>query len=61
MTPDPGLRLDTPFGLIRVDFGYQLRPVDGLRIDGQAADAAGGVSTSGSARRFELNDSLTGR
>ena len=31
----PGLRLDTPFGLIRVDFGYQLRPVDGLRIDGK--------------------------
>jgi outer membrane protein assembly factor BamA len=31
----PGLRLDTPFGLIRLDFGYQLRPVDGLRIDGQ--------------------------
>ncbi len=31
----PGLRLDTPFGLVRVDFGYQLRPVDGLRIDGK--------------------------
>lgn len=31
----PGLRFDTPFGLIRVDFGYQLRPLDGLRIDGQ--------------------------
>jgi outer membrane protein assembly factor BamA len=31
----PGLRIDTPFGLIRLDFGYQLRPVDGLRIDGQ--------------------------
>ena len=31
----PGLRLDTPFGLIRLDFGYQLRPVEGLRIDGQ--------------------------
>ena len=31
----PGLRLDTPFGLIRVDFGYQLRPLDGLRIDGK--------------------------
>lgn len=30
----PGLRFETPFGLIRVDFGYQLRPVDGLRIDG---------------------------
>ena len=31
----PGLRFDTPFGLVRVDFGYQLRPLDGLRIDGQ--------------------------
>jgi outer membrane protein assembly factor BamA len=31
----PGLRLDTQFGLIRLDFGYQLRPVDGLRLDGQ--------------------------
>ena len=31
----PGLRLDTPFGLVRVDFGYQLRTLDGLRIDGQ--------------------------
>ena len=29
-----GLRFDTPFGLIRVDFGYQLRPLEGLRIDG---------------------------
>ena len=31
----PGLRFNTPFGLVRVDFGYQLRPLDGLRIDGQ--------------------------
>lgn len=31
----PGFRLDTQFGLIRLDFGYQLRPVDGLRLDGQ--------------------------
>ncbi len=31
----PGVRLDTPFGVIRLDFGYQLRPVDGLRIDGR--------------------------
>ena len=31
----PGLRIDTPFGLVRLDFGYQLRPLDGLRIDGQ--------------------------
>ena len=31
----PGLRLDTPFGLIRLDFGYQLTPLDGLRIDGR--------------------------
>lgn len=31
----PGLRFDTPFGLIRVDFGYQLRTLDGLRIGGK--------------------------
>jgi outer membrane protein assembly factor BamA len=31
----PGLRLETPFGLIRIDFGYQLRPVAGLRLDGR--------------------------
>jgi translocation and assembly module TamA len=31
----PGLRFDTPFGLIRFDFGYQLRPLEGLRLDGQ--------------------------
>ena len=31
----PGLRVDTPFGLIRIDFGYQLKTLDGLRIDGQ--------------------------
>jgi outer membrane protein assembly factor BamA len=31
----PGVRLNTPFGLVRVDFGYQLRPLDGLRIDGR--------------------------
>jgi outer membrane protein assembly factor BamA len=34
----PGVRLHTPFGLIRVDFGYQLKPLDGLRIDGQPQD-----------------------
>jgi outer membrane protein insertion porin family len=31
----PGLRIDTSFGLLRFDFGYQLKPLDGLRIDGQ--------------------------
>ena len=35
----PGVRLDTPFGLIRVDFGYQLRPVNGLRLDGKPQDS----------------------
>jgi translocation and assembly module TamA len=30
----PGVRFDTPFGRLRVDFGYQLRPLEGLRIDG---------------------------
>ena len=31
----PGLRFDSPFGLVRVDFGYQLRPLPGLRLDGR--------------------------
>jgi outer membrane protein assembly factor BamA len=31
----PGLRLQTPFGLIRIDLGYQLKVLDGLRIDGE--------------------------
>ncbi len=31
----PGVRFDTPFGLVRLDFGYQLRPVAGLRLDGK--------------------------
>ena len=31
----PGLRIDTSFGLLRFDVGYQLKPLDGLRIDGQ--------------------------
>jgi outer membrane protein assembly factor BamA len=31
----PGLRIDTPFGLIRVDLGYQLNRIEGLRIGGQ--------------------------
>jgi outer membrane protein assembly factor BamA len=31
----PGLRVETPFGLIRVDLGYQLNRIKGLRIGGQ--------------------------
>ena len=31
----PGLRIDTPFGLVRLDFGYQLKTLDDLRIDGR--------------------------
>ena len=30
----PGFRVDTPFGRIRMDFGYQLRPLEGLRLGG---------------------------
>lgn len=30
----PGLRYRTPIGPVRVDFGYQVNRVDGLRIDG---------------------------
>jgi outer membrane protein assembly complex protein YaeT len=31
----PGLRVETPFGLIRIDAGYQLNRVPDLRIDGR--------------------------
>ena len=29
-----GLRLPTPFGLARIDYGYQLTPIDGLLVEG---------------------------
>jgi outer membrane translocation and assembly module TamA len=32
----PGLRVETPFGLVRVDLGYQLNRIEGLRIGGQS-------------------------
>ena len=31
----PGVRINTPFGLIRLDAGFQLKTVDGLLIDGE--------------------------
>ena len=31
----PGLRYNTPIGPVRADFGYQLNPIDGLRINGK--------------------------
>lgn len=31
----PGIRVDTPFGRLRVDVGYQLKTLDGLRLDGK--------------------------
>ena len=31
----PGLRYDTPIGPARLDFGYQLTPIDGLVVDGK--------------------------
>jgi outer membrane protein assembly complex protein YaeT len=31
----PGVRYLTPIGPIRVDFGYQLNPIDGLRVNGE--------------------------
>jgi outer membrane protein assembly complex protein YaeT len=31
----PGLRYQTPIGPVRVDFGYQLTPIEGLLIDGE--------------------------
>ncbi len=33
-----GLRVNSPFGLFRVDLGYQLTPIDGLRVNGDEAD-----------------------
>jgi outer membrane protein insertion porin family len=30
-----GVRVSTPFGLVRIDLGYQLKMLDGLRIDGR--------------------------
>ena len=30
----PGLRYLTPVGPIRLDFGYQLTPIDGLVVNG---------------------------
>jgi outer membrane protein insertion porin family/translocation and assembly module TamA len=31
----PGVRYDTPIGPVRLDLGYQLNPIPGLRIDGE--------------------------
>ena len=31
----PGLRITTPFGLIRVDLAFQLKRLEGLRLDGE--------------------------
>jgi outer membrane protein assembly complex protein YaeT len=33
----PGIRYDTPIGPMRVDFGLQLNPIEGLVIDGREA------------------------
>jgi outer membrane translocation and assembly module TamA len=35
-----GLRVETPFGLIRIDAGYQLNRVPDLRIDGRPQQRA---------------------
>ena len=31
----PGLRYQTPIGPARIDFGYQLNPIDGLLVNGE--------------------------
>jgi outer membrane translocation and assembly module TamA len=31
----PGLRYLTPIGPVRVDFGYQVNPIDGLLVNGE--------------------------
>jgi outer membrane protein assembly complex protein YaeT len=33
-----GIRVNSPFGLFRLDAGYQLTPIDGLRVDGERPD-----------------------
>jgi outer membrane translocation and assembly module TamA len=33
-----GIWINSPFGLFRLDAGYQLTPIDGLRVDGERAD-----------------------
>ena len=33
-----GLRVNSPFGLFRLDLGYQLTPIDALRVNGTEAD-----------------------
>ena len=35
-----GLRYNTPIGVVRVDYGYQLNPIPGLVINGKPGDAA---------------------
>jgi outer membrane translocation and assembly module TamA len=42
-----GARVNSPFGLVRVDLGYQLTPIGGLRVDGDVRD-----------RRWRLHVSL---
>jgi outer membrane protein insertion porin family/translocation and assembly module TamA len=34
----PGLRYQTPIGPARVDFGYQVTPIEGLRVEGKEPD-----------------------
>lgn len=43
----PGLRYDTPIGPIRVDIGYQLNPIEGLRVNAE-----------GKNRRFRFHFSI---
>jgi outer membrane translocation and assembly module TamA len=33
-----GARVATPFGLVRIDAGYQLTPIQGLRVNGEPQD-----------------------
>ena len=32
----PGLRYQTPIGPARIDFGFQLNPIEGLLVNGEA-------------------------
>jgi outer membrane translocation and assembly module TamA len=33
-----GVRVNSPFRLVRLDMGYQLTPIDGLRVDDDVRD-----------------------
>ena len=49
----PGLRYNTPIGPVRLDFGFQLKPIPGLLVNGEEQKRPVPASTSASARRSD--------